>query len=121
MRRLLAIAYVLFVSFEVHADDTNDQNDITGGRSVVFGGAFTAIANDISGLLFNPAGIVDDKHSYFSFSANLYGFERTERGGTPAAPLPDLRNLSQMATELLVIPSTKSFFYIFVSSTVHFD
>lgn len=88
------------------ASDTNYQSYVTGGRAAGLGGAFTGLGNDPSGLLFNPAGLVDDKHTDVSLSANLYGFERTERGDTPPSPIPDLRNIAQVATDLVIIPST---------------
>ena len=103
--RFLLVAGALLFARAAFANDTNYQNYISGGRSAGLGGAFSAIGNDLSGLMFNPAGIVDDDHNDFSLSANLYGFERTDRGGTPPAPIPDLRNLSQVTTELLIIPS----------------
>jgi len=104
MKRVV-LTLVLLLSSEAAANDTNYQNYITGGRAAGLGGAFTAIANDVSGLLYNPAGLVDDYHSDFSLSANLYGFERTERGGTPPSPIPSLSNIANVTTELVIIPS----------------
>ncbi len=104
MRQLAALA-LLFVCRGALASDTNYQNYVSGGRSAGLGGAFTAISSDLSGLIFNPAGIVDDRHNDFSLSANLYGFERTDRGGSTPTPFPDPTNLQQLTTELLIIPS----------------
>lgn len=91
------------------ASDTNYQSYVTGGRAVGLGGAFTAIGNDPSGLLYNPAGLVDDRHTDISVSANLYGFERTNRGEQLPSPFPDLRNIGQVASELVIVPSTSGF------------
>ena len=98
---MLSLILVLAV-----ASDTNYQSYVTGGRAAGLGGAFTALGNDPTGLLYNPAGLVDDLHTDISVSANLYGFERTARSDTPPSPFPDLRNIGQAASELVIIPST---------------
>jgi len=46
-----------------------------GGRATGLGGAFTAIANDPSGILYNPAGLVDALKTSVQVSSNLYGVE----------------------------------------------
>jgi long-chain fatty acid transport protein len=97
---------MLWVLYLALASDTNYQTYVTGGRAAGLGGAFTAIANDPSGLLYNPAGLVDDSHTDISVSANLYGFERTSRSDQVPSPFPDLRNVAQAASELVIIPST---------------
>lgn len=99
-----ALFVCTFVSLCAYADDEHYQNFLTGGRAVTLGGAFTAIANDPSGLVFDPAGIVDDAHTDISLSANLYGFERSARGGGATSPIPPLSNLSRVATDLVIIP-----------------
>ena len=50
---------LLLLARTAFAQDANYQNFITGGRSVGFGGAFTAFGNDPTGILFNPAGLVE--------------------------------------------------------------
>ena len=87
------------------ADDTHYQNYLIGGRSVGLGGAFTALGNDPSGLVFNPAGMVDDVHTDISLAADLYGFERSSRDGASVGPTPPLTNLTELATDLVIIPT----------------
>lgn len=87
------------------ADDTHYQNYLTGGRSVGLGGAFTALGNDPSGLVYNPAGLVDDVHTDVSLSADLYGFERSARDGASIGPTPPITNLTELATDLVIIPT----------------
>ena len=43
----------------VQADDTHYQDYPLGGRAVGLGGAFVALGDDPSGIMYNPAGIVD--------------------------------------------------------------
>lgn len=100
---VLALATVM-APRTLRADDEHYQNYLTGGRAVTLGGAFTALGNDPSGLVFNPAGLVDDAHTDISMSANLYGFERSDRDGNAASPIPNLTNLTAVATDLVIIP-----------------
>ncbi len=53
------------------ADDTHYQDFVVGDRAVVLGGAFTSIANDASGVYFNPAGLSDISHTSLQLSASL--------------------------------------------------
>ena len=66
------------------------------------GDAFTAIANDPSGLLYDPAGLVDDfSHTDVSNLADLYRLRRHQP--QHAGPLPDSLTcaiVGQAASEL---------------------
>ncbi|MEO1175145.1 MAG: UPF0164 family protein, partial [Myxococcota bacterium] len=57
--RLPALVAVLLLAAPARGDDTHYQDFIVGGRAVGLGGAFTALADDPSGLFYNPAGIAD--------------------------------------------------------------
>ena len=50
------------------------KNIIPGERASGMGGAFSAIADDPSGILFNPAGLVFSQSDYLSLSVNAYQF-----------------------------------------------
>ncbi|MEC9465548.1 MAG: hypothetical protein VX834_07180 [Myxococcota bacterium] len=91
-------------SHVAHADDTHYQDFIVGGRAVGLGGAFCSIADDPSGIFYNPAGIVDSRHSSLQVSTNLYGFERG--GYDEIATLPGVENLNIDFTELIIVPSS---------------
>ena len=91
-------------SHTAHADDTHYQDFIVGGRAVGLGGAFCSIADDPSGIFYNPAGIVDSRHSSLQVSTNLYGFERG--GYDELASLPGVENLNIDFTELIIVPSS---------------
>ena len=72
----LAALTCLLVAGAVRADDAHYQNFNPGARGAMLGGAYTAIADDSSGLYFNPAGIVDVRRANLSISTSLYGVER---------------------------------------------
>ncbi|MFH1809120.1 MAG: hypothetical protein ABIJ09_10275 [Pseudomonadota bacterium] len=76
LARLLACLLPSLAVSTLHADDAHYQNFVAGARGTTLGGAFTAIADDSSGLYFNPAGIVDVRRANLSISSSLYGFER---------------------------------------------
>ena len=90
---------VLPAGLPAHADDAHYQNFAAGARGAMLGGAFTAIADDSSGLYFNPAGIVDVRRANLSISTSLYGFERQYA-------LSDAWNVQQMAGEFSRRPVT---------------
>jgi hypothetical protein len=88
------------------ADDTHYQDYPLGGRAVGFGGAFGAIADDPSGIFFNPAGLVDSNRLSVQISTTLYGLEISD---TFFSAVERAANLDTVFTELNVIPSSGSF------------
>lgn len=79
MRLQISFFVLLFLSLKPGqgwADDAHYQNFAVGARGAMLGGAFSAIADDSSGLYYNPAGIVDVSRANLSISTSLYGFER---------------------------------------------
>lgn len=56
----------------VMADQFHYNNIIVGERASGLGGAYTAVADDPSGLFYNPAGIVYAKEGNLSASVNAY-------------------------------------------------
>ncbi|MCL5807978.1 MAG: hypothetical protein M1418_05455 [Deltaproteobacteria bacterium] len=54
------------------SDEFHYNNMIIGERAAGMGGAFTALANDTSGMYYNPAGIVHAHTKSLSASVNAY-------------------------------------------------
>ncbi len=76
--KVIFLSFLTYISCEIdtYANDSNYQDYLIGDRAIGLGGAFTAIANDPSGLFYNPSGIVDVRHSELQISSSLYGFEK---------------------------------------------
>ena len=68
---LLAVHCAL-IALPALADDLHYNNILVGDRAAGMGGAYTAIADDPSGLYYNPAGIVYALGSNVSATANAY-------------------------------------------------
>jgi long-chain fatty acid transport protein len=66
------------------------QDYPVGNRAAGLGGAFAAIANDPSGLFYNPAGIVDVTRNNLSVSTSLYGLESTSPVGLASIDIAHL-------------------------------
>ncbi len=93
------------------ADDTHYQDFVVGDRAVVLGGAFTSIANDASGVYFNPAGLSDISHTSLQLSASLYGYERNgyQDRGLGFLGVPDVEKLEVAFTDLIIVPASAGF------------
>ncbi|MEO0815174.1 MAG: UPF0164 family protein, partial [Myxococcota bacterium] len=98
-----------FTASPAHADDTHYQDFVVGGRAVGLGGAFTALADDPSGVFYNPAGIADVEETNLQVSASLYGFERGGIGDRVGVPVPGVEDLDIEFTELIVVPASAGF------------
>ena len=59
------------------ADQFHNRNMVVGERAMGFGGAFCAIADDASGIIYNPAGIGFALSSDISGSANAIYSKKT--------------------------------------------
>jgi hypothetical protein len=68
------------------------------------------LADDASGVYYNPAGLADVRFSSLSLSASLYGFERTAID-QPLGFLgvPGVENLDVQFADLIVIPASAGF------------
>ena len=88
------------------ADDTHYQDYPLGGRAVGLGGAYTALADDPSGIFYNPAGLVDQRRHTMQVSTNLYGLEVADSFFNAVDRVADL---DTVFTELNVIPSSAAF------------
>jgi long-chain fatty acid transport protein len=102
-----AVAIVLVLApCLARADDTHYQDYPVGGRSVGLGGAFTAIADDPSGIYFNPAGIVDTNRTSVQIATTLYGIQLAN---SFFSNLKSVNDLEKVFTDLSIIPSSGSF------------
>ncbi len=77
-RVVLAASVAWFFSGSAHADIFHYNNVLVGERAVGLGGAFTALADDASGLYYNPAGIAFAQSNDISGSGNAYYKKSTE-------------------------------------------
>jgi hypothetical protein len=106
---LLSAAAFALLAGPARADDTHYQDYPLGGRSVGLGGAFTAIANDPSGIFYNPAGIVDSSRTSVDVSANLYGVE-VAVGNSILGSLADrVRHIDSVFADLNIIPMSAGY------------
>ncbi len=105
----MALAAVWLSAGPGRADDTHYQDFVVGGRAVGLGGAFTSIADDPSGLYYNPAGIVDVRGTSLQLSTSLYGFERGSLNDRVGLPVPGAENLRVEFTDLVIVPASAGF------------
>lgn len=68
----LFLAGMSFYTFEAKADQYHYLNILVGERAMGLGGAFTAVADDASGVVYNPAGIAFALSNDISGSANAF-------------------------------------------------
>jgi len=69
--------YILLIPF-VSADDYHYNNMLIGDRASGLAGAYSAIADDPSGLYYNPAGIVYATTSNISANMNAFNISQTK-------------------------------------------
>jgi long-chain fatty acid transport protein len=72
MRKVVLIVGLLGFSREVLADQFHYQNIIIGDRALGMGGAYSAVADDSSGVYYNPAGLGFALSNDVSGSANAF-------------------------------------------------
>lgn len=111
MKRFLVAAALLWCT-SARADDTHYQDFLVGGRAVGLGGAFCALADDSSGVWYNPAGLADVGSSSLQLSTSLYGFERGRIGGGGGI-IPGVPDLNTAFTDLVVIPASAGGAFVF--------
>lgn len=68
---------LFFLSSTVMADQYHYGNLLVGGKAIGYGGAYIAIADDLSAMHYNPAGLAFQEAST-SASVNTMAFEDTE-------------------------------------------
>ncbi len=72
------MVFVLLIFGTAFADEFHYNNFIIGDRASGMGGAYTAIADDPSGLYYNPAGVVYATGKNLSASVNAY-YNKTKK------------------------------------------
>lgn len=87
------------------ADEGRFQDFAAGARSAALGGAFGALADDATGVFFNPAGIVDVKSPRVNVGTSLYGLELV--GDTPVES--DLVRRGVTPADLIFVPSSTGY------------
>jgi hypothetical protein len=75
--RRLSAALLVLTSAPLIADEFHYNNILIGDRAPGFGGAYTAISDDPTGLFYNPAGIVYGGKRNFSASVNSFSMTTT--------------------------------------------
>lgn len=87
-RKLCSLTIVLILALAVAApawaDSYHYKNILVGDRASGLGGAYTAIADDPSGVYYNPAGLVYSSGTNVSASANAYHNTTKEYGNVLA-------------------------------------
>ena len=76
MKRLLGLSVAL-LTLHALADEYHYNNLLIGKNAVGLGGAFTAVANDLSTVYYNPAGLADIGSTSMA-SINTFSWETTE-------------------------------------------
>lgn len=70
MKVALLLSIALLFACSIFAEPFHYQNVLQGEAGAGMGGAFTALANDSSACIYNPAGLAQIKTTTFSLSAN---------------------------------------------------
>ena len=102
-------ALVIAPCVVARADDSHYQDILVGGRAIGLGGAFTSIADDPSGMYYNPAGLGDARSTNLQVATSLYGFERGSIPQGLVAPVPGVDSLRLEFTDLIIIPASAGF------------
>ena len=82
---VLTIAGSLLLSQSALADQYHYKDILVGDRAAGLAGAYTAIADDASGLYYNPAGVVYTSKPKISGSVNAYNYKATTYKGISKA------------------------------------
>lgn len=107
--RLGAMLAALAIPAAAQAGDTRYQDYVIGGRAIGLGGAFVSLADDASGIYYNPAGIADVDRRSASVSTSLYGFERGANRLDPTVPVTGLEELDVEFNELVIVPASAGY------------
>lgn len=84
-KAILSVIAGLSFSGTVLADQYHYKDMLIGDRAAGLGGAFTAIADDASGLYYNPAGVVYSAKPKISGSVNAFNYKTTQYKGISKA------------------------------------
>ncbi|MCP4135224.1 MAG: hypothetical protein GY754_29925 [bacterium] len=114
-RTLLMILMLISLSIvfidKAFAAPFNKRNYLSGGRAAMLGGAYTALSEDISGALYNPAGIVFLDNSSLSIQGTIYSYVKSDEtttykikdsGGNIVSELTQDMNIG----DFVIVPTT---------------
>ena len=105
-RSFLIACLFAFFPTSVLAADNNYQDFLVGGRAIGLGGAFTATANDVTSLLYNPAGLSFVEATSARLSTSLYGIERGSLEEFSSVLFDDYGNIRVDLSDVTVVPSS---------------
>lgn len=77
VKSILFSLSLLISSISAHAEQYHYENLLVGGAAIGLSGSFVAIADDLSAMHYNPAGLVGQQ-STRSASVNTMSWESTE-------------------------------------------
>ena len=110
MKPLKALIWVLVLGcvspITAFGADNNYQDFLVGGRAIGLGGAFTASANDVTSLLYNPAGLSFVEATSAQLSTSLYGIERGSLEDFSSVLFDDYGNIRVDLSDVTVVPSS---------------
>ena len=113
MKPLKALIWVLVLGcvspITAFGADNNYQDFLVGGRAIGLGGAFTASANDVTSLLYNPAGLSFVEATSAQLSTSLYGIERGSLEDFSSVLFDDYGNIRVDLSDVTVVPSSAGF------------
>jgi long-subunit fatty acid transport protein len=73
---LILLIAIVSLPFQINADEFHYNNLLIGGKAIGLGGAYTAIAADLSTMHYNPAGLINVKQESTA-SINALSWEKT--------------------------------------------
>ena len=77
MKKIIIISLTALLCFNVAADEYHYVNLLNGSKAAGLGGAYTAVADDLTAMLYNPAGLsISSVNS--TASMNVLSWEQTE-------------------------------------------
>lgn len=101
----VALAAVCAIERPAHADEGRFHDFAVGARAAALGGAFGAIADDATGVFYNPAGLVDVRTARVNLSTSLFGLELV---GSSLVE-NDLVRRGLSAADLIFVPSSTGY------------
>ena len=105
-KKFLFACLVAFLPTPSFGADNNYQDFLVGGRAIGLGGAFTATANDVTSLLYNPAGLSFVEATSAQLSTSLYGIERGSLEEFSSVLFDDYGNIRVDLSDVTVVPSS---------------
>ncbi len=90
------------------AQDGNHNDLLIGGRAAAMGGAFTAVADDASAAIHNPAGLAQISRQSISASISAYGVASTTAEGVY---VDDPNSADLKRTDIQIFPGTTGYVF----------